>query len=388
MWLPSAACTGRTGRVRSLPVGERLGRALILGVLVGRAACCLYAVAVTVIYLGAYRGPVLAVAAAAVALAASAGLGLVWWRRQVMPGAVALLDAVLGGLVLAGLAAAIAPHDRVGSLNWALAYAVSCAGWLALGRPRRSSAALAAMLGAAYWASVVGGLPGPDRALTVTALVNAASPPLYFGIFVAVFAALRRVAAEIDASQALEAAQRRELAVLAERERLVREVHQSVLSVLDLIASGSAPGAELRARACAEAMAVRRAFSEPEPSGGDDLRARLVSLARERASAGWVIHVVDDEVEAEPPPTAAAAVAHALAELLGGAAPGGGSGVVRVRVQAGADGAELTVRLQGQAPALAGAFERASASLSAVAGTAEFKRALAGESRVLLRAPA
>ena len=62
--------------------------------------------------------------------------------------------------------------------------------------------------------------------------------------------------------------------------------------------------------------------------------------------------------------------------------------LVRVRVQASSDGAELVVRLQGQAHGLAGAFERASAWLADVAGTAEFERALAGESRVLLRAPA
>jgi hypothetical protein len=77
-----------------------------------------------------------------------------------------------------------------------------------------------------------------------------------------------------------------------------------------------------------------------------------------------------------------------LTGALGGAAPGGGSGLVRVRVQASSDGAELVVRLQGQAHGLAGAFERASGWLADVAGTAEFERALAAESRVLLRAPA
>jgi hypothetical protein len=59
-----------------------------------------------------------------------------------------------------------------------------------------------------------------------------------------------------------------------------------------------------------------------------------------------------------------------------------------VRVMAGREGAELMVRLQGQAQGLAGPFERASAWLADVAGTAELERALAGESRVLLRAPA
>jgi hypothetical protein len=138
----------------------------------------------------------------------------------------------------------------------------------------------------------------------------------------------------------------------------------------------------------AEAIALRRTFSERDQNGHGDLRARLVSLARERAGVGWVIDLVDDEVEAEPPPAAAAALQCALAELVGGAAPGGGSGLVRVRVQASSDGAELVVRLQGEAHGLAGAFERASTWLADVAGTAEFERALAGESRVLLRAPA
>ena len=384
MWVPSAAWTG----IMSLPAGERVGRARVLLLLASRAACCLYAVAVTVINLPGYHRPAFAVAAVSLALLASAGLGVALWRRQAASGALPLLDAGLGALILVLMALAIAARDRPGSLNWALAYAVSCASWLALARSWRSGAALATMLGAVYWASAVGGWPGRGAALTVTALVNAASPPLYLGISVAVFWIMRRVAAEIDTTQARERGQRRELAALAERERLVREVHQSVLAVLDLIASGSVPEAELRARACAEAIALRRTFSEPDQNGHGDLRARLVSLARERAGVGWVIDLVDDEMEAEPPPAAAAALQCALAELVGGAAPGGGSGLVRVRVQASSDGAELVVRLQGQAYGLAGAFERASAWLADVAGTAEFERALAGESRVLLRAPA
>jgi signal transduction histidine kinase len=383
MWVPSGAWAG----VMSLPAGERVSQARVLLLLASRAACCLYAIAVTGINLPGYRSPVLAVAALSLALAASAGLGLLW-RRQAARGVLTLLDTGLGVLTLVMLALAIAPQNRAGSLNWALAYAVSCASWLALARGRRSGAALACVLGAAYWASVVGGSPGPDAALSVTALVNAVSPPLYFGISAAVFAGTRRVAAEIDASQAVERGQWREMAALAERERLVREVHQSVLAVLDLITSGRVPQAELRARACAEAMTLRRAFSDPDRPGRGDLRARLVSLARERARAGWVIHVVDDEMEAEPPPAAAAALHCALAELVDGAVPGGGPGLVRVRVQASSDGAELVIRLQGQAHGLAGAFERASAWLDGVAGTAEFERALAGESRVLLRAPA
>jgi signal transduction histidine kinase len=384
MWVPSAAWTA----VLAPSAGERVSRARVLLALASRAACCLYGVTVTVINLTGYRSPVLAVAATSVALMASATVGLALWRRQAVSGALALVDTALGGVILVLLASAIAPHDRAGSLNWALAYGVSCASWLALGRQWRSGAALAGALGVTYWAGAVGGWPWHDPALTVTALVNAVSPPLYFAIAVAVFAGMRRAAAEIDASQAVENAQQRELAALAERERLVREVHESVLGVLDVITSGSVPGAELRARACAEAMALRRAFSDPDRSGDGDLRTRLVSLARERATAGWVIHVVDDEMEAEPSPAAAAALQCALAELLDGAAPGGDRGVVRVRVLAGREGAELTVRLQDQAQGLAGPFERASAWLADVAGTAELERALAGESRVLLRAPA
>src|SRR5262249_56528589 len=126
-----------------------------------------------------------------------------------------------------------------------------------------------------------GGGRGAARGLPVAAWCTAGRPPLYLGISVAVFWIRRRVAAEIDATEAGERGQRRELAALAERERLVREVHQSVLAVLDLITSGSVPEAELRARACAEAIALRRTFSDSDRSGAGDLRTRLVSLARE-----------------------------------------------------------------------------------------------------------
>src|SRR5262249_60377742 len=130
MCVPSAAWTG----IMSLPAGERVGRARVLLLLASRAACCLYAVAVTVINLPGYHRPVLAVVAVSLALLASAGLGVALWRRQAVSGALPLLDAGLGALILVLLALAIAARDRPGSLNGALAYAVSCASGLPLAR--------------------------------------------------------------------------------------------------------------------------------------------------------------------------------------------------------------------------------------------------------------
>jgi hypothetical protein len=209
---------------------------------------------------------------------------------------------------------------------------------------------------------------------------------MYFGIAAAFSWVLHRIAAEMAAEHALEQRQRRDLAALGERERLVGQVHRSVLATLEEIASGQAPWEELRGRARVEVMALRGAFSEPDGSRArDGLRARLTALAAGRAADGWRVELIDEELETEPSAAVAHALSDALAELVAGPAPGG---PVRVRVLADGSGAELLVRLPGDERALAGGIARAGARLAEVAGTVEPAPALRGEVRLRLWSPA
>jgi len=371
------------GEVRA---GAREERTLTLLALASRAGYCLYAAAVVVLNIADYQRPGLLAGALMLALLSSAWLSAEVWRRQAVPGRVALLDTAVAALVLLLVAAAIKSPGQPGSLNWALAYAVACAMWLALGRGLRWRAWLAFLLGAVYGVSVLALASGADTALIITAVVNAASPPMYFGIAAAITWVVHRIAAEMAAEHAVEQRQQRDLAALAERERLVGQVHRSVLATLDLVASGQAPWDELRGRAQAEVIALRGAFREPDVRG--DLRSALTTLAGDRASAGWRIELIDEELDTEPPPAATGALRDALAELIAGPAPGDGSGLVRAQILASGAGAELLARIPVPEPEMTAAITRARDRLAPAAGTATPEPALPGEVRVRLRVPA
>jgi hypothetical protein len=395
---PAGAAPGGPDAVQ---VSARAERTLLLLALAIRTAFCIYAAAVVALNLTGYRWPALAGAALAVALATSTGLGAWVWRRRAVPGPVAVLDTGVAALVLLLVAAAIRPPGQYGSLNWALAYAVACAMWLGFGVGLRvpGAAAPAALLsGALFWrfwlGCALGGVygvtalrGGADPASTVTALVNATSVPMYFGIAAAMTWVVRRIATEMAAQQEREQRQRRDLAALAERERLLGQVHQSVLATLELIASGQAPWTELRGHARAQVAELRAAFREPDGGQADGLRALLAALARDRAGDGWLVDLTDDEMAAEPAPGAAVALRDALAELIAGPAPGG-LGQVRAQARAGDDGTELVARIPGDGRAMAGPVARARARLAEAAGTAHLEPARPGEVRVRLRVPA
>ena len=380
----AAALTG-TGRAE-VRTGAREERTLTLLALASRAGYCLYAAAVVVLNIADYQRPGLLAGALMLALLSSAWLSAEVWRRQAVPGRVALLDTAVAALVLQLVAAAIKSPGQPGSLNWALAYAVACAMWLALGRGLRWRAWLAFLLGAVYGVSVLALASGADTALIITAVVNAASPPMYFGIAAAITWVVHRIAAEMAAEHAVEQRQQRDLAALAERERLVGQVHRSVLATLDLVASGRAPWDELRGRSQAEVIALRDAFREPDVRG--DLRSALTMLAGDRASAGWRIELIDEELDAEPPAAVTGALRDALAELIAGPTPGDGSGLVRAQILASGAGAELLVRIPVPEPEMTAAITRARDRLAPVAGTATPEPALPGEVRVRLRVPA
>lgn len=360
--------------------GERVSRALILLLLASRVAVSVYAVCVEAINRTAYQRQGLAVAALVLALIASAGGGALAWRRQTVSGLGAIADTLVAVLVLLALSLAIRPADRTGSLNWALAYSVSCASWLALGRVRWWRALLVCALGLSYAL----GIPrhGAGAAATVTALVNALSPPLYFAIASAVFRVVHHVAREIDNGQEAERRELGETSRLRERERLFREMHRPVLAVLDAIASAAAPDAELRARAYAEATALRHAFASHAPG----LLTRLASLVKDRAGDGWMIRIVDDEVTAEPPAEISQALGDAVAGLLGEAAAAAPvPGQIRIRVRCDDSGTGIAVRITGCQALPESALARARLALGS--GTVSLAPALAGEHRVLLWAP-
>lgn len=368
----------------TVPGNVRTEHALLLLFLTSRAAYCLYAAAVVAVNLGGYQRPELAGAALAVALVASTGFGVWVWRTRVISGPVAVMDASMGLVVLVLMAAAIRPPGQSGALNWALAYAVGSAMWLGFGSGMSWRACIACLLGAAYGLTTLGADVDPARA--ITAVVNAASPPMYFGISAAITWVSRRIAAEMAAGHAVEQRQCRDLAALAERERLIGQLHQSVVATLELIADGEAPWAELRARARAQVLALRGVFRNPDETGSwHALGSMLTSLAIDRAREGWAIEMIDEELESEPGPAVACALRDALAELVAGPAPG--AGPVRARVTAGSSGAELLIRIPREKDEMTSPVARAQARLAISGGMATWEPARPGEVRVRLRVP-
>jgi hypothetical protein len=207
----------------------------------------------------------------------------------------------------------------------------------------------------------------------------------------AIFYVLRRIAQEIDAGQETEQRQHGESARLHERERLFREVHQPVLAVLDAIASGAAPEAELSARARAEAAALRRAFDGSRQALADGLQAQVASLIesliKEHAGNGWTVRLVDEEMTVEPRPAVAAALRDAIAGLLEAATATPGPGQIRIRIQCDDGGTSVVVRVTGCGQFADAALGRARACLAGVAGSASLAPALHGEDRVVLWVP-
>lgn len=382
---PHVAKASKSGAAK-LPgsTNPRTERALILLALAGRAGYCGYSVAVVAVNVASYQHPALAATALWVALCASVGLGRWIWRRQAVPGVAAMLDAAVAVVALLLVAAAIRHPDQVGSQNWALGYAVGSAVWLALGPGWKWRMWLAVLLGAVYGISTLQGGASANPGLPVTALVNAVSLPLYFGIAAAFVRVTRHIAGEMAAEQALAQRQQRALAALGERERLVTKVHQSVLATLELIASGQAPWDELRGRARVQVSALRSAFDgEPDTLPADDgLHARLAAVAED-----WQIDLVDDELDSEPRPEVTEALCDALAELVTGPPPVGGRGVIRARICISPSDTELVVRIPRSKEVMREPITRADIRLAEVAGMAELEPALPGEVRVRLRVP-
>jgi hypothetical protein len=286
------------------------------------------------------------------------------------------------------MSAALAPDQRAGSLNWALAYAVGCSIWLAFSRRPAPALVLSAVLGVTYGVLALHDVAAPDGALVVTALVNAVSPVLYFGIGLLVFGLVRLFATQIGEVHALERRNRREITALGERERLFGAIHAPVASALELIAGGGAAEAVTRDRARTEAVSLRSAIGRlGDPAGGSRLRARLAELVAAQARIGRRLQLVDDEIAHEPSPAACEVLCSCLEALIGAGDP---TADRPSWVHATSDEAalELVVRLPGNRGIYRAAVSRVRTIIGPIGGNLEIVPALTGEVRLRMTAPA
>ena len=195
-----------------------------------------------------------------------------------------------------------------------------------------------------------------------------------------------RFARELDAGLLTEQRQQGEAARLAERQRLFREVHSRVLTELEGIAFGAAPATELRAAARAEAMALRRAFADPDELARDRFSALLADVISDHDHGDWTIQVVDEEIQGACAVAVTRVLCAAVAELVTEATGSGGAGQVVIRAWSDDDGVSVIVRIAAGSHQLAKpALDRALARFGKLAGSVSMAPALPGESRILLR---
>jgi signal transduction histidine kinase len=380
----SVSLPGRTLReAPGAPIAARVRHAMVIGIIVIRAAYCVYAVGVVASNTSAYRPPELAVAILWTALAASAGLGFLIWRRDGVPLVIGLVDAAVGALVLVGLALALASADRAGSRNWANAYAVGSAIWLAFETGHwRARLAAASGLGLLYAAGALIGSPQSSAAVVAT-IVNSISPTIYFGIAMIVFVMIRRLAENADAAFELRRRREREATELATREQRFRPIYESVIVALEQVANPYVPDAVARARAQAEVRHLRIAvLGMHAPAGASSLRHRMAELARHRTALGCTVEVVDEELVDEPPRATSDAICAALDLVL----PAGGCSPDRrtwLRARSDARWVEVSIRMPAEGSELT--FERARNRLAAIGGVLECAPSLTGERRLILR---
>ncbi len=360
----------------------------VLTILIMRAAYCAYAVGVVVANLRDFARPVLAVTALLLALVGSISLGILVEREQSVSLPVAILDAAVAGIAMATMSAALDPGQRAGSQNWTLAYAVGCSIWLAFSRRLAPALLMSTALGVTYGVQALRGVPTRDGGLTVTALINAVSPVLYFGIAVLVFRVVRLFATQIGEIHAQERRNQREVTALRERDRLFAGVHAPVVSALELIADPGAAEAETRDRARAEAVSMRRAIGMlGDPTSASGFKARLAELVAAHGRIGRRLELVDDEIAREPSHSVAETLCSGLEALV---AAGGSTADRPTWVHAASDdaGVELVVRLPGYRGMYRAAVSRVRTALGPTGGNLEILPALTGEVRFRMTTPA
>jgi signal transduction histidine kinase len=173
------------------------------------------------------------------------------------------------------------------------------------------------------------------------------------GVVLLIFAGLvggHLVGLALGAERAVAAASRRAAAV-AERERLARQIHDSVLQVLALVSRrGGGAGGELGelARLAGEQEVALRALvaappADPDEQGELDLRSLLEPLAAERVVVSCPAH------EVRLPGAVAREVAAAVREALGNVARHAGAGArAWVLVEEEPEAVTVSVRDDGE----------------------------------------
>jgi len=140
----------------------------------------------------------------------------------------------------------------------------------------------------------------------------------------------------------------------AERARLLRETHDTVLQTLEAIALRSGGGdtaserlREIRATALQQATALRAVLREDTARQGR-LAAGLRALTEELLRRGFHTELVTGELDGDPPAAVTAALVGATREALTNAAKHAGTGRAVVRAVSRPDGVEVTVRDHGR----------------------------------------
>ena len=186
----------------------------------------------------------------------------------------------------------------------------------------------------------------------------------------------------------------------AERARLLRETHDTVLQTLEAIALRSGGGdtaserlREIRATALQQATALRAVLREDTARQGR-LAAGLRALTEELLRRGFHTELVTGELDGDPPPAVTAALVGATREALTNAAKHAGTGRAVVRAVSRPDGVEVTVRDHGRgfdpgAERAGFGVDRSIATrMREVGGRAELWSAPGRGTRVTLWAPA
>jgi signal transduction histidine kinase len=140
----------------------------------------------------------------------------------------------------------------------------------------------------------------------------------------------------------------------AERARLLRETHDTVLQTLEAIAlrsGGNAPPVErlreIRATALQQAASLRAVLREDTARQGG-LAAGLRALTEEFLARGLHTELVTGELAGDPAPAVTAALVGATREALTNVAKHAGTGRAVVRAVSRPDGVEVTVRDHGR----------------------------------------
>jgi hypothetical protein len=364
---------------------ERIERLLIAVVLASRTVYVVYAAAVIALNQAYFTGLPLVWMGLVLAAAMASGLGVLAWRVRRISLTIATLDALTSGLVLVLVTQSLSYHERVGSRNWALAYVIGTVVWLAFGREWPARLALAVLLGLTYYVTVVVG-GQPTTVVEVTALSNAVTPPIFFGVAYVIYAMLAGLAGAADRVHNIELGQKREAAALDEREELFRRVHLPAIRALESIsvAEISVPDGEIRKVARSTSRLVRQAIAAvPEEGGRAALRREIEALESSRVQ----VDLIDDLPEREPRAAQIDTLSHALALAIAEASNMVPVDPFKVRVVLSSieDDLALTVRLPYTADR--NPLQRTEEWLTRAGGQLTHLASLQGEIRIAMRVP-